>query len=275
MLAEVYRSLGNWFRQVCGSLNKWALNRNSQKATTQPLHCPDSQEIRLKPFNAIHLVAMNNDDGSPLFAFQDIDYIPFGFSTSLAPYIPTPASTMRAAATLMRLIPEVTSIKPNTKPVVVCDLGSGDGDFHVGKLKIPQTPELTHTSQVIGLLSHINKLNSSDIVAANGVGVDYDAALIDDAGLKSKLEGVDAKWLVYDFNADENDIVTQLVTTHLVTHVFIYLTPKQLALPTVRKILTRFCGSGMVVCCYKYFPLYLKPVSRDLVMDLVVFDETS
>ncbi|CAG8974367.1 hypothetical protein HYALB_00011299 [Hymenoscyphus albidus] len=161
---------------------------------------------------------------------------------------------MRAAATLMRLIPEVTSIKPDTKPVVVCDLGSGD---------------------VIGLLSHINKLNSSDIVAANGVGVDYDAALIDDAGLKSKLEGVDAKWLVYDFNADENDIVTQLVTNHLVTHVFIYLTPKQLALPTVRKILTRFCGSKMVVCCYKYFPLYLKPVRRDLVMDLVVFDETS
>lgn len=72
---------------------------------------------------------MDNEDGTPMFAFQDLDYIPFGYSTILAPYIETPASTMRAAATLMRLIPEVTSIKPDAKPVVVCDLGSGDGDF--------------------------------------------------------------------------------------------------------------------------------------------------
>jgi len=30
---------------------------------------------------------MNDEDGNPLFAFQHLDYIPFGFSSELAPYI--------------------------------------------------------------------------------------------------------------------------------------------------------------------------------------------
>lgn len=142
------------------------------------------------------------------------------------------------------------------------------------KLKTSKTSKLTAKSQVLGLLSHINKLNSPDIIAANGVGVDYNAELIENAGVRSKLEGIEAKWLVYDFNSDEDDIVNQLKAL-LVTHVFIYLTPKQMALSTVRKILTRLCRSGVVVCCHKFFPLYLTPARRDLVMELAVYDETS
>lgn len=83
------------------------------------------------------------------------------------------------------------------------------------------------------------------------------------------------EWLIYDFNDDQEDLVNQLIATHLVTHVFIYLTPKQLALPTVRRILTRLCAGGLVVCCHKFFPEYLTPARRDLLMELVVFDETS
>jgi hypothetical protein len=79
---------------------------------------------------------MNDEDGTPIFAFQDLDYIPFGFSSNEAPYIETGPGTMRAAAALMRLtlVSESTSHKPQDtieEPVatVVCDLGCGDGQF--------------------------------------------------------------------------------------------------------------------------------------------------
>jgi hypothetical protein len=109
----------------------------------------------------------------------------------------------------------------------------------------------------------------------HGVGVDYNAELIKSAGIKSGFKGVDAQWLIYNFNDDQDDLVSQLLTTHQVTHVFIYLVPKQLALQTVRRILTRLCQSGVVVCCYKFHPLYLTPVRHDSLMELVVYDETS
>lgn len=122
------------------------------------------------------------------------------------------------------------------------------------------------------MLAHFKTLTSS---AAAGVGIDYDAELIKSAGRKSELENVDAQWLVYNFNDDQDDLVSQLTATHQVTHVFVYLIPKQLALQTVRRILTRLCKSGVVVCCYKFHPQYLTPARRDAVMELVVYDETS
>jgi hypothetical protein len=74
---------------------------------------------------------MYADDGAPLFAFQDLDYIPFGFSSNEAPYIETSVGTMRAAAALMGLgtvakVEDGVEQKLNT---VVCDLGCGDGAF--------------------------------------------------------------------------------------------------------------------------------------------------
>jgi len=51
--------------------------------------------------------------------------------------------------------------------------------------------------------------------------------------------------------------------------------PKQLALQTVRHILTRLCESGVVVCCHKFYPQYLTPARRDIMMDLIVYDQTS
>ncbi|KAE9966559.1 hypothetical protein EG328_008824 [Venturia inaequalis] len=135
---------------------------------------------------------MNDEDGNPMFAFQDIDYIPFGFSSHLAPYIETGPGTMRAAAKLMRLGLVRASI-------------------------------------------------------AQGVGIDYNAKLIETAGINSALiKDIKIDWLVYDFNDDKEDLVNQLITAHHVTHVFIYLTPKQLALPTVRSILTRLCAESVV-----------------------------
>lgn len=68
-----------------------------------------------------------------MFAFQDIDYIPFGFSSHLAPYIETGPGTMRAAATLMRLASaDASAAKLDLAKditTVVCDLGCGDGEF--------------------------------------------------------------------------------------------------------------------------------------------------
>ncbi|KAF2707920.1 hypothetical protein K504DRAFT_492521 [Pleomassaria siparia CBS 279.74] len=203
---------------------------------------------------------MLDEQGCALFAFQDLDYVPFGFSSDTAPYIETPIATMRAAATLMRLdivdddpvtdevIPSslptsgrTTSEKKKTMQVqtVICDLGCGDGELPIG------------------------------------VGVDYDAELIKVAGLESSKQAIDSQWIIYDFNADLDDIVAQLLDVHKVTHVFVGLVNKQLALPTVRSILTRLCQGGAVVCCYKYHPLYLTPVRRDEVMNLVVYDATS
>jgi hypothetical protein len=79
---------------------------------------------------------MEDEFDTPLFAFHDLSYIPYGFSSSKAPYIETPGATMRAAATLMRLgasagAEEVASIHQEVKTVatVVCDLGCGDGEF--------------------------------------------------------------------------------------------------------------------------------------------------
>jgi hypothetical protein len=72
---------------------------------------------------------MEDSDGIPIFAFHDLDYIPSGFSGTLAPYIETPVATMRAAATLMRLGLNARSGIPSTPKDVVCDLGCGDGYF--------------------------------------------------------------------------------------------------------------------------------------------------
>jgi len=82
---------------------------------------------------------MNDEDGNPVFAFQDLDYIPFGFSSHLAPYIETGPGTMRAAATLMRL--GLLDVSPSrmglekSETTVVCDLGCGDGEFRTVKLQ--------------------------------------------------------------------------------------------------------------------------------------------
>jgi hypothetical protein len=97
-------------------------------------------------------------------------------------------------------------------------------------------------NKVINLLAHI----SSFTRAASGVGIDYSPTLIASAGTQSALQNVNASWLVYDFNEDRDDLVNQLITTHHITHVFVYLVPKQLALFTVREILTKLCGSGVV-----------------------------
>ena len=74
-----------------------------------------------------------------MFAFQDLDYIPFGFSSHLAPYIETGPGTMRAAATLMRLgLVEAGPLKlglEKAETTVVCDLGCGDGEFRTVKLQ--------------------------------------------------------------------------------------------------------------------------------------------
>jgi hypothetical protein len=76
---------------------------------------------------------MEHEDGTPMFAFQDLDYIPYGYSGTLAPYIETSAGTMRAAATLMCLGlgagAEATSTHEKAATTVICDLGCGDGDF--------------------------------------------------------------------------------------------------------------------------------------------------
>jgi len=76
---------------------------------------------------------MEHEDGTPMFAFQDLDYIPYGYSGTLAPYIETSAGTMRAAATLMSLGlsagTETTSAQEKAATTVICDLGCGDGDF--------------------------------------------------------------------------------------------------------------------------------------------------
>lgn len=75
-----------------------------------------------------------DDEGNAMFAFQDLDYIPCGYNSITAPYIPTLAGTMRAAAKLMKLRPsqekmnELDTIPMETRQVV-CDLGCGDGEF--------------------------------------------------------------------------------------------------------------------------------------------------
>lgn len=105
--------------------------------------------------------------------------------------------------------------------------------------------------------------------------MDYNAALLETAGINSNSSISSFKWLIYNFNEDNEDLASQLLTLHHVTHVFIYLTPKQLALPTLKKILTTLCRGGVVVCCHKFFPAYLVPARRDLIMELNVYDGTS
>jgi len=191
---------------------------------------------------------------TPTFAFHNLDYIPSGYSGILAPYIETGPGTMRAASRLMGLdfLPGVTA--PSEALSVVCDLGCGDGEF------------------LIGLLGHINA-NTTPLTATHGVGIDYNAELIKTATLNAVSAGETATWLTYDFNEDGNDLASQLALHH-VTHVFVYLVPKQLALKTVRSILTRLCESGVVVCCHKFQPTYLTATRRDVLMDLVVYERS-
>jgi hypothetical protein len=86
---------------------------------------------------------MNDEDGNPMFVFQDLDYIPFGFSSHLAPYIETGPGTMRAAAILMRLgLVETNTSKldpKKPKTTVVCDLGCGDGEFRTVNSSVNST----------------------------------------------------------------------------------------------------------------------------------------
>jgi len=98
--------------------------------------------------------------------------------------------------------------------------------------------------EVISLLAHISLL--TPLALPIGLGIDYDSSLIASAGIASTLQKVNASWLIYNFNDDREDLVSQLIDGHQVTHVFVYLVPKQLALGTVRRILTSLCGSGVV-----------------------------
>lgn len=202
-----------------------------------PLFVPDGDEFDL-----------------PLFAFHELDYIPSGFSGLLAPYIETGPGTMRAATVLMRLSP--TPLARAGRPTLVCDLGCGDGEF------------------LIGLLRHLN-LPPSLPTAVQGLGIDYNAPLIATATINALDARQVAAWLVYDFNADLEDLAAQLERRG-VTHVFVYLVPKQLALPTVRSILERLVEGGVCVCCHKFQPRYLVASRTDALMDLVVYErETS
>jgi len=160
---------------------------------------------------------------------------------------------MRAAAALMRL-----NISPDPDLAftqqVICDLGCGDGEF------------------LIGLLTYINTLTKTTInTAVHGLGIDYNAELIKTATINAISAGESAQWLTYDFNEDQNDLFGQLLVQG-VTHVFVYLVPKQLALKTVRRLLTRLCESGVMVCCHKFQPAYLRATSTDALMDLVVYE---
>ncbi|KUJ13482.1 uncharacterized protein LY89DRAFT_158789 [Mollisia scopiformis] len=183
----------------------------------------------------------------PTFAFHDLDYIPSGYGGILAPYIETGPGTMRAAATLMHL--NLTPA-PATQQVI-CDLGCGDGEF------------------LIGLLSHLN--SPLPLLPVSGFGIDYNASLIATASLNAITAGATAHWLTYDFNLDEHDLFSQ-IENRRVTHVFVYLVPKQLALNTVRKLLERLWGSGVVICCHKFQPEYLVATRTDILMDLVVYE---
>ncbi|KAF8856387.1 hypothetical protein BDZ45DRAFT_804189 [Acephala macrosclerotiorum] len=193
----------------------------------------------------------------PTFAFHDLDYIPSGYGGILAPYIETGPGTMRAAAILMRVnmapLPGLSST-----PQVICDLGCGDGEF------------------LIGLLGHINSPQLPllpPIPPTSGFGIDYNAPLIATAISNATIAHQQANWLVYDFNLDENDLFGQMGKQG-VTHVFVYLVPKQLALKTVRTLLTRLCESGVVVCCHKFQPGYLVATRSDVLMDLVVYERS-
>jgi hypothetical protein len=167
---------------------------------------------------------------------------------------------MRAAASLMRLdIPPPS----NQSQRVVCDLGCGDGEF------------------LIGLLSHINIPSSSSPSSSphnpnpiQGFGVDYNASLIDTAisnSLSLLPPTITTSWLVYDFNLDEDDLFCKLIAKG-VTHVFIYLVPKQLALKTVRTLLEKLCNQGVLLCAHKFQPDYLDVSGRDEVMDLCIYE---
>lgn len=163
---------------------------------------------------------------------------------------------MRAATTLMRLDLSPHPALPSTTPHVICDLGCGDGEF------------------LIGLLGHVNALSKTfplPLLATSGFGVDYNAALIETATLNAVTAGVTAQWLVYDFNLDEEDLSSQ-ISQKVVSHMFVYLVPKQLALKTVRTLLMRLLESGVVICCHKFQPAYLKATREDVLMDLVVYE---
>ncbi|KAK4693381.1 hypothetical protein P7C70_g8934, partial [Phenoliferia sp. Uapishka_3] len=189
----------------------------------------------------------------PMFAFHELDYIPSGFSGILAPYIETGPGTMRAAAVLMNLSLPSTS----TKPTIVCDLGCGDGEF------------------LIGMLRHLNSFpHSTPTSSVHGFGVDYNESLISTATTNAKTAKQEANWLVYDFNADSDDLFSQLERQG-VTHVFVYLVPKQLALATVRGILEKLVASGVCVCCHKFQPQYLVETRRDILMDLVAYERAA
>ncbi|KAJ5042142.1 uncharacterized protein L3040_004699 [Drepanopeziza brunnea f. sp. 'multigermtubi'] len=195
---------------------------------------------------------MNDDSDMSMFAFRDIHYIPFGYSGTLAPYIESGPGTMRAAAELMGLGAVLQDGK--AAATVICDLGCGDGEF------------------LIGLLDHVNGV-ANNLSIAQGVGIDYDTELIRTAGVNSLARGVDSQWLVYDFNDDLQDLARTLIDVHHITHMFIYLVPKQLALKTVRQILIRLSENGVVLCCHKFYPDFLTPTRRDDAMNLVVYDK--
>jgi SAM-dependent methyltransferase len=159
---------------------------------------------------------------------------------------------MRAAVKLMGLdVP----LADGATPSVVADLGCGDGEF------------------LIGMLTHLNSL-SSPATAITGVGIDYSPSLIATASSNAVLASQSLEWLTYDFNLDEADLVAQLQALG-VTHTFVYLVPKQLALKTVRNILVKLWESGVVVCCHKFQPEYLKAKRSDVIMDLAAYEQVT
>lgn len=147
---------------------------------------------------------------------------------------------------------------------VICDLGCGDGEFLIGLLTHLNRPSLP----VHSLTTPIPQPYLS-----TGFGIDYNATLIATATLNALTSNQPSSWLVYDFNLDADNLFSKIQAKG-VTHVFIYLVPKQLELKTVRRLLERLVEEGVCVCCHKFQPAYLEARlrRRDALMDLCVYE---
>ena len=179
-------------------------------------------------------------DGAVL-PFHEQQYIPFGASMSTAPVVCTPQAVIRRVYELMAL---------DRGGDVLLDLGCGLGAvLNAVQLRFVQS---TSTS-------------SYPTPPLRCIGVDLRPEALDEARAgAAKLQLPHMAFHQLDITEDVRDVV-QLWQ---VTKTFVYLTPSQLLVPTVKALLTSLHAGGVQICSYDYPITYLSPEWKDVTFNL-------
>ena len=191
-------------------------------------------------------------DGAVL-PFHDLTYIPFGASMSTAPIVCTPPAVIRRIYELLHL---------HTGGDVLLDLGCGHGAIlNAIQLRFAQST------------SHLSSPPQPPLLHLQCVGVDKNAEALEVAKAgAAELHLPHMHFHLLDFT-ERGEELRKLIGGWGVTKVFLYLTPSQLQVATVKALLLWLYGEDVQICSYDYPIPYLAHECRDDIFPLFEYHQ--